>query len=208
MIVSGIAPWARAKRIISAKPRASSAACALAPKFRARARRRRRWRAHFWPRRRFRRRSRRLTGRAGNAAPPIARISFRPMRCCSAANVTAVGSPRARSAAKLGPESAAAGWPGRTSARHVAHEKAAVPLDALGATDDGGPWPQMSAHERRCLAHGLGGNDGQHMIGVANAGDVGDGSTCSRQHDAGQAALVAPRFAHGQRHARDHRAQS
>ena len=41
---------------------------------------------------------------------------FREIARLSAASVTAVGRPRARSTAKLGPDSAAAGWPGRTSA--------------------------------------------------------------------------------------------
>ena len=83
---------------------------------RARRRCRRRWRARSWRRRRSRRRARRWNDRAGSVAEPIACASAAASSSSAAASVTAVGSPRATSAAKLGPDRIAGAAPGAHSA--------------------------------------------------------------------------------------------
>ncbi len=110
-----------------------------------------------------------------------------------AAKVTAVGRPRATSAAKLGPDRIAGTRLGRAFGDHLAHELFAAALDAFGA-DDQRRACRKQWRERRCDgAHGLGGNDQEDRLGGDGSGEIAGNDDTVVDADAGQ----EPAFALG-----------
>ena len=129
----------RTERAAEARPvRQSRASPAPRPRWR-RARGRHdagaRSRARSSPRRRSRRRAHRSSDRAGRSASRARGRARRRSPRRRAASVTAVGRPRATSAAKLGPDRIAGIAPGMRLGDHLGHESVRAALDALGAGD-------------------------------------------------------------------------
>ena len=111
-----------------------------------------------------------------------------------AASVTAVGRPRATSAAKLGPDKIAGTALRRAFGDHFAHEFLAAALDALGADDHRRARGEKRRKRRGHGAHRLRGNDEEDRVRARGLGEVaGDGDAVIEPH-AGQEATLALRL--------------
>ncbi len=79
------------------------------------------------------------------------------MRLVARASVTAVGRPRATSAAKLGPDRIAGTRRARALGDHLGHELVRAALDALGAGDDRRAGGELRRDRARGLAQACAG---------------------------------------------------
>jgi hypothetical protein len=158
-------PSASPRRVISAKPRAISAAWADLPSP-CPPPRPRRWPGHSSPPRRLQRRSDHRSNRAGRSGEPIAAIKRLAQRLIAQASVTAVGRPLTTSAAKLGPDSTAGHRLRYGLAQHLGHQRQRAALKPLGAqSSTGAPSAMTSAKRSKRGARVLGRAD--QKIGVA-----------------------------------------